>query len=429
MAKKVFATNQKELAMQRAAEEKAKQEAEEAERIAAKQAYMEDLRKQEQKTRSVINMWRAQATAKEKMQRVKMLANVWRRGTKEARIMGPYSVPRTLPEAKQLFAELRQTPKGAVVAFLLALFRKSVDRRIGNVMLAHALHGDCIEGESIVRKFTLKMTAKIDSQILGSYALAANPMNGYSYDPNNLKFEFDNLHTARPFNPQEGDVAHVFLVTNGPLPTYPTSRPVEVKFSDGRWGVRSFVKLTTMVQPSVNVVHSSLMGSDGRMRRMSEVDTEGADIETLQADSTYQPVRRGDNESWTAPIDFNAAKRRAEARGHVETKEEHDKRQTHAKDEVQSLAGRLSLRDIKQTWEGTDPNASRRIVDGHGRASQVTLKDLEAKLGSPEVPDDEDPEKLEKAAQEQAERDAQMAKLREEEEGKPINEDGEVIID
>lgn len=29
----------------------------------------------------------------------------------------------------------------------------------------------------------------------------------------------------------------------------------------------------------------------------------------------------------------------------------------------------------------------------------------------------------------QAERDAQMAKLREEEEGKPINEDGEVIID
>ena len=50
MAKKVFATNQKELAMQRAAEEKAKQEAEEAERIAAKQAYMEDLRKQEQST-------------------------------------------------------------------------------------------------------------------------------------------------------------------------------------------------------------------------------------------------------------------------------------------------------------------------------------------------------------------------------------------
>ena len=44
-----------------------------------------------------------------------------------------------------------------VVAFLLALFRKSVDRRIGNVMLAHALHGDCIEGESIVRKFTLKV--------------------------------------------------------------------------------------------------------------------------------------------------------------------------------------------------------------------------------------------------------------------------------
>ena len=54
--------------------------------------------------------------------------------------------------------------------------------------------------------------------------LTSVPLFHHSYDPNNLKFEFDNLHTARPFNPQEGDVAHVFLVTNGPLPTYPTSR-------------------------------------------------------------------------------------------------------------------------------------------------------------------------------------------------------------
>jgi hypothetical protein len=52
--------------------------------------------------------------AKEKQKRVKVMAMMWKKGAKEARLMGPYSVPRTLPEAKELFAELRKTPKGAV---------------------------------------------------------------------------------------------------------------------------------------------------------------------------------------------------------------------------------------------------------------------------------------------------------------------------
>ena len=65
-------------------------------------------------TRKAINEWRTQAAHKEKEKRVKMMAMHWLKGTKEARVMGPYTVPRTLPEAKVLFADLRRTPKGAV---------------------------------------------------------------------------------------------------------------------------------------------------------------------------------------------------------------------------------------------------------------------------------------------------------------------------
>jgi hypothetical protein len=70
------------------------------------------------------------------------------------------------------------------------------------------------------------MSAKLDSQILGSFAHMAHPVNGYSYDPNNIKFEFDNLQTLKPANPAEGDVVDVYLITSGPLPTYPNSRCV-----------------------------------------------------------------------------------------------------------------------------------------------------------------------------------------------------------
>jgi hypothetical protein len=71
------------------------------------------------------------------------------------------------------------------------------NRQVGNDMLVAALHKDCISDDGAVRKFTLKTVAKIDNQILASYVISSSPANGYTYNPDNLRFEFDNQHTAK----------------------------------------------------------------------------------------------------------------------------------------------------------------------------------------------------------------------------------------
>lgn len=252
----------------------------EKEAAAAEQAFAEMLKRQEEESLQLINQWREEAKEKEREKRVQTLALKWKTGTREARFYGPYSIPQKIGEADELFAELRKTPRGAVccptssvpncffsntsnlslwtpndnvfasnfqvVAFLLALFRKGYNRALGNQMLASALHKDCVTDDGTVRKFTLKCANKIDSQILASYVLSATPANGYEFNQDNIKFEFDNIHTPKVqsiplpklvtrgltsaccfwqvFDKTEGNMVQVYLVTNGPLPTYPSAR-------------------------------------------------------------------------------------------------------------------------------------------------------------------------------------------------------------
>jgi hypothetical protein len=65
-------------------------------------------------------------------------------------------------------------------------------------------------------------------------------------------------------------------------------RPVEVKFTDGKWGVRSFMKLTSMVQTGAHMIHRSLHddghGDSVRPNRMNS--EHGQDVEVLVANST-----------------------------------------------------------------------------------------------------------------------------------------------
>eukprot|EP00035_Acanthoeca_spectabilis_P022377 m.443364 g.443364 ORF g.443364 m.443364 type:complete len:439 (-) comp18958_c0_seq1:117-1433(-) len=345
----------------------------EKEAAAAEQAFAEMLKRQEEESLQLINQWREEAKEKEREKRVQTLALKWKTGTREARFYGPYSIPQKIGEADELFAELRKTPRGAVVAFLLALFRKGYNRALGNQMLASALHKDCVTDDGTVRKFTLKCANKIDSQILASYVLSATPANGYEFNQDNIKFEFDNIHTPKVFDKTEGNMVQVYLVTNGPLPTYPSARPVDVKYSDGLWGVRTFNKLTTAVEV-------------GKCRRHSLIDDDG---ENEYAD--YKAVRRNEHESWTAAPDFAAMQRRRKARG--ETEEKKEERRSRAQAEVQGLAGRLATRDLKKEWSESNPNESRRLVDGSGTVKTVTLDTLDTVLNTTEVKAEEDPER------------------------------------
>eukprot|EP00038_Savillea_parva_P001115 m.101486 g.101486 ORF g.101486 m.101486 type:complete len:488 (+) comp10394_c0_seq1:58-1521(+) len=345
----------------------------------AEEAFAAMLKKQEEESLALINQWREEAKEKEKSRRLRAMALKWKYGTQEARILGPFSIPSKVDEADKMFDELRKTPRGAVAAFLLALFRKAYNRPLGNQMLSRALHPDCITPDGAVRKFTLKATHKIDSQILSSYAVAAHPQNGYSFNPNNIRFEFDNIHTPKVFEAKEGSTALVYLVTSGPLPTYPTSRPVEVKFTDGRWGVRTFLKLTMPVETGRARRHSMLEGEE----------SDGGDDKFAD----YRHISRHDErESWTKAPDFAAIRRRKEARGDWETIEKKAERRSRAKEEVTGLAGRLATRDLKREWAEHSPRSSRRIVDGSGHVKEVTLENVDKVLGNADIAPEEDPE-------------------------------------
>lgn len=79
------------------------------------------------------------------------------------------------------------------------------------------------------------MLHKMWPEALISYAVGTSAKSSYHFDPNNIKFEFDNMASTRAYSNEHDAQCEVFVVTTGAPVSYPHSRPVHVKNVDGKW--------------------------------------------------------------------------------------------------------------------------------------------------------------------------------------------------
>eukprot|EP00041_Stephanoeca_diplocostata_P033216 m.1093094 g.1093094 ORF g.1093094 m.1093094 type:complete len:619 (-) comp24293_c0_seq20:378-2234(-) len=343
----------------------------EQERAEAEAVFQSQLAEIEAKAKAQIEEYRTKAIALEKAARMKTMARSWMNKAHQAKFFGPYKVPSTKGDLEKMLPELQKTPKGSVVAFLLVLFRRMQRRTLGNEMLQQVMHPDCIQlttlGDGstarVIRKHTFKILHKMWPEALISYAVGTSPKSSYHFDPNNIKFEFDNLATTNTYGDGHDAQADVYVVTTGAPVSYPHSRPVHVRNVEGKWFVRQFQKLCAPVVRTLdNKLDSKAVYEESYWDGLPE------EKQTEEAKLFAQEERveaRGFQGGFQRAPDFAAIKRRKAAQARKESEDARRERHKLAKDDTASLAHNLAQSEMLRRWEN-DPSAVKRVVDGEG---------------------------------------------------------------
>lgn len=385
--------------------ERERQKALEAE---AAREFEEMVRESIAKREQQIASWKAAAKSIDLNNAWRRAGIRWLRKTREARIAGPFKVPTSVAELCSTIEayNLDKSPRGAVVAFLLAAIERNLrrtrkgKRKRDSEMLATTLHPECTmdPGESsdphashrgqrrrIVRKYSIQKLQSMSEETLRSYAIGSTPANGYSFDPSSVRFKIDNIASiAGPWaTPADGATVDVFMVTNGAPPLHPESRPCQVKCREGKWYVRKFDKLCGAVQEPIGTVDEltevqsthdrdyiksesqSLLDAVGAANRKSE-EQKSDETQFVYTGPEPPSAHERFQTGLTGPV-FSTRKRH----NREEKPEQRAARHRQAAHHTSDLASFLANKEMYRRW-AEHPTMLRRLIDLHGSERIVT---------------------------------------------------------
>lgn len=358
-----------------------------------------------------IASWRAAAKSIDLHNAWRRAGIRWLRRTREARIAGPFQVPTSVAELCSTIEayKLDKSPRGAVVAFLLAAIERNLrrtrkgKRKRDSEMLAATLHPECTmdPGESsdphassrgqrrrVVRKYSIQKLQSMSEETLRSYAVGSTPDNGYSFDPSSVQFKIDNIASkAGPWaTPTEGATVDVFMFTNGAPPLHPESRACQVKCREGKWYVRKFDKLCGAVREPIGTVdeltevpttperHDSKSEPRSLFIAAGTVNSKSEKQKSDEAQFVYTgPAPPSAHERFqtglTGPV-FSTRKRQ----NREEKPEQRAERHRQAAHHTSDLASFLANKEMYRRW-AEHPSMLRRLIDLHG-SEHVVNPDL-----------------------------------------------------
>lgn len=225
-------------------------------------------------------------------------------------------------------------------------------------MLLKVMHPDCLTFSSadgnetnpaipdMIRKHTYKNLHNFVPEIVASYVVGTTAKNGYSFDPDSVRYEVDDGNTTKVYKNEHGATCNVWLVTTGAPVLHPSSRMVELKNYHGKWHIRRFNKLTAEVQRTFHREFDVASPVDEDY--VTPVNT---------SDTGLHRFREGG---------LGKARRKLAAEKYRLQEKTRTKRQVFARVETQGLATMLVNRDLYDKYI-ENPSQPRQLVTADGK--------------------------------------------------------------